>query len=169
MTQSTSRQQAVAEATGNTSGHHYADCESVGACTGSDPVPANTPSLPPHGCLSSNRLCRVNGHPAASRDHQTGLAQLGQIVADRRLSRARHPDLFTSRRTQQIRHDLNPHRNSHGPSGGRGRFIGDAEAEVFDVVHGLIEEHRDVVVVKRVDHTAPVAGSGHQPHCAQKA
>lgn len=52
--------------------------------------------------------------------------------------------------------------------GGRGRFIRDAKSEVFDVVHGLIEEHRDVVVVERVDDAASVAGSGDQSHCAQQ-
>ena len=55
------------------------------------------------------------------------------------------------------------------PLGGRGGFVGDAESEVFDVVDGLVEEHRDVVVVERVDDAASVAGSGDQSHCAQKA
>jgi hypothetical protein len=50
---------------------------------------------------------------------------------------------------------------------GRGGFVGDAESEVFDVVDGFVEEHRDVVVVERVDHAASVAGSGDQPHRAQ--
>ena len=51
--------------------------------------------------------------------------------------------------------------------GGRG-FVWDAKPEVFDVVDGLIEEHRDVVVVERVDDAASLAGSGDQSHCAQK-
>ena len=54
-------------------------------------------------------------------------------------------------------------------SGGRGGFVGDAEPEVFDVVDGLVEEHRDVVIVERVDDAASVADSGDQPHRAQKA
>jgi hypothetical protein len=57
----------------------------------------------------------------------------------------------------------------NAPSCGRGGFVGDAETEMFDVVDGLIEEHRDVVVVERVNHAAPVADAGHQPHRAQKA
>ena len=53
--------------------------------------------------------------------------------------------------------------------GGRRGFVGDAKPEVLDVVHGLVEEHRDVVVVERVDHAAAVSGAGDQSHCAQKA
>ena len=53
--------------------------------------------------------------------------------------------------------------------GSRGGLSWDAESEVFDVVDGLIEEHRDVVVVERVDHAAAVSGAGDQSHCAQQA
>jgi hypothetical protein len=52
--------------------------------------------------------------------------------------------------------------------GGRGGFVWDAQPEVFDVVDGLVEEHRDVVVIERVDHAASVAGAGDQSHCAQE-
>lgn len=122
MTQSTSRQQARqlgsgAETTGNTSGYHYADCESVGVCLHR----FESCSCHHTDAASSKRLCRVNVHPAAIRDHQTVLAQLGQMVADRRLAQAQHrgqqpADLLTSRRTEQIRHDPDPHRISQGPT-----------------------------------------------------
>lgn len=48
-------------------------------------------------------------------------------------------------------------------SGGVGRVVREVETEVLDVVHGFVEEHRDVVVVEAVHHGAAGSGAGHQP------
>ena len=55
-----------------------------------------------------------------------------------------------------------PPEHRHSSCGGG--FVGDTHSEVFDVVDGLIEKHRDVVVIQRVDHAAAAADSSHQTH-----
>jgi hypothetical protein len=47
--------------------------------------------------------------------------------------------------------------------GGGRRFVRDAKSEVFDVIDGLIQEHRDVVVVERVDDAASAWSTSSPP------
>lgn len=42
-----------------------------------------------------------------------------------------------------------------------GGFVGDPQAQVFDVVDRFVEQQCDVIVVEAVDDTAPAASSGH--------
>jgi hypothetical protein len=48
-------------------------------------------------------------------------------------------------------------------SGGDRRVVGDAAAEVFDVIDSFVEQHGDVVVVEAVDHGAALANTGAAP------
>lgn len=52
--------------------------------------------------------------------------------------------------------------------GGFGGGVGEAETQVFDVVKGLVEEFRDVLVVEGVDDRAALAGARDQAEVAQK-
>ena len=42
-----------------------------------------------------------------------------------------------------------------------GGFVGDPQAQVFDVVDRFVEQQCDVIVVEAVDDTAPAASSAH--------
>ncbi len=45
--------------------------------------------------------------------------------------------------------------------------FGSDETKVLGMIHGFVQQHRDVVVVERVDDVAAVALSGDKPHRSQ--
>jgi hypothetical protein len=50
-----------------------------------------------------------------------------------------------------------------------GRGVGDAQAQVLDVVDGLVQEHCHVVVIQAVDDALAGPGAGDQAEVAQQA
>jgi hypothetical protein len=50
-----------------------------------------------------------------------------------------------------------------------GRGVGDAQTQVLDVVDGLVQEHRHVVVIQAVDDALAGPGAGDQAEVAQQA